>query len=276
MRVTAFIFLFSLFTIAAQARADDLDVYLPREGTVAGGSNPAIYWAYDPAAHGYMVDLVGPNSGSGSCDGAVHFTGYIATDAAHCGIRRASELPYGDPMPAETILCLWYPGDLSPGSYALSVSPFSFARGWTGQDTLFRNQCASRYQSFVVEAPTAPPSPPTLQTPTQLLDCALYTRSVVSGRTGGCYPTITDVDGSTSWAQLWINDANQVNITNRWYPISALECKTELGIKRCSFPDISDHEYYGTASPWTWWVRAWNPAGASPWTPGRRFSVSPL
>ena len=266
---------FCLWLTSYSLAADDLDVFLPRELSVAGSSNPAIYWRYQPGASGYLIDLIGPNTSSITCDGLPRDPVYVAADAADCGTRRVTDINYGDSMPPETPLCVWYPGDLPSGHYALSVNAWSFNDGWVGSDTLTRVDCTPFYQKFQVETPSLPPQQPMLQTPVNGLDCEIYTLSLVSSNTNGCFPTISEVDATASWVQLWVNDAHNFNLLNRWYPINELECVVELGIKRCSFDDISVFPYFGGASPYKWWVRTWNPAGSSSWTTSGLFTVSP-
>ncbi len=274
MKVKLLLVILTSMSFWCGAVVGDSDVYLPRQDSVIGGASPAIYWRYQPGANGYMIDLVGPNSTGASCDGRVHYLGYISTPTAACGIKRVADFGYGDPMPSDTILCRWYAGDLREGHYRLSVSAFSFRTGWVGADTLFRGDCSTDYQHFEVEYPTRVPHKPVLQVPVSGLDCEAYTFSLVTQRYDGCYLTISNVDPSASWVQLWVNDANNVNIINRWYPIHELECVVELGQTRCSFEDLAQSPYFGAASPYTWWVRAWNPAGASDWTAGAIFTYN--
>jgi len=265
--------------VAAPA-GDHALVYKPKVGAVAESSTPTIYWRYKTTAQGYLIDLVGKNTAYQTCNGATVKQMYVSVADAACGSKTSGDVGNGDGgFGANTPLCRWTSPMLGDGKYAVSVFPWDF----TGQfantninEFVFRtngpNNCLNgNYQEFQVAAATNPPAVPTIVQPVNGVDCSEATGNPGLPGPAGCYPTITNVTGDASWYQIWINDKNGVPVQNKWYKSSQLSCATAGGVTKCAFPN-QQAKVPGLGSPYTFWVRAWNPAGNSSWTSPEVFT----
>ncbi len=246
--------------------ADDLDVFKPREGDVASGANPTVYFLYQPDAEGYLIDLVGPNSSASTCDGAVAFQGYITRKGADCLTTAgpANTNPDVDGGDASGVfedskdrVCEWKAPSLAAGDYKLSVTGFDVNSGGllgdnVKTDKLLRDgDCAApsgelrTYQSFKVASVNVAPSNPAPKMPVAGVGCAVNTPGVDLNNDGDydhpgeidpattCRPVIKgagpdgSVDGSATWVQVWINDKDGFNLTQAWYQIATSDSEAE-------------------------------------------------
>lgn len=284
----------SASTVVASA-ADDKDVFKPKHGSQVGTSTPTIYFAYESAADGYLVDLVGNNTAANSCDGAVAYQGYVQRKGSDCletGANNTGTIIDGDagaafPPSGTTRVCQWTPPvTLNNGWYALSVTAYDqteanlFDDGAVTRDALprgtngaYTDGCNDSYQDFQVDISAVVPEPVVAKTPFGGISCDANDSA---GADGQCTPVIKgsvndSVDPGATYFQIWINDSTGFNLTQLWYEkgngASRVNCTTTGGKLTCAFPDQTA-ALAGGAGPYTWWARAWNPAGASAWSTG--------
>ncbi len=76
---------------------------------------------------------------------------------------------------------------------------------------------------------------------------------------------------SATWYQLWINNASNQYVFNKWYKAETTNCSAGAGtckIKPTEFIPNQSEKYI-------WWARAWNQAGSGQWSDGMFFSAGP-
>lgn len=297
--LTTLLFFTLFFGIAPHSQADDLDIYKPKNKESVTAENINVWFRYDDQADGYLIDLVGNNTKANKCNGVINFTGFITREGASClntagGENKGNNIIGGDngtafPKNQRTRVCSWtVPNELTPGFYALSITAYnaktgSLADNGTTQDALTRNgDCKLGYQDFNVIATTIPPEPVAALLPDHGISCDNNDGvDPVAPALVTCVPriqgtnSIMSVDTSASWIQLWVNDKDGFNLTQRWYKVgngtNKVRCSVSNSQNTCTLPDIAGILELGVA-PYTWWVRAWNPVGTSSWSSAATMS----
>jgi len=240
-------------------------IHAPKNRGAANSDQPTIYWEYNPGADFYVVHGIGPNSTLDDCDGATAFLSLQKIDSVGCGYNMSDDV-VGD-LPSGKMLCHWtVPYRLSEGNYAVQVNAYNLEAPALNFNP--RSACASSrtaspagYQKFYVKKASVRPEKVGIVGPVNGLSCGL-----LSGGGGRCTPLIT-VEPTATWYQIWIEDRNGVVLNSRWYTKSEMMCYTVEGIAYCSFPD--QKRYLNNGSPYHWWARNWNSAGAGSWVGGR-------